>query len=345
MVVSVGTAAASGLVSKSAGLDNLVDAQLSGSPAGDLFQRVHHTPEQWREHLRQKRLKRQRAKQRALQQQRAKKARQRSNVQQSDRARRLAAKQQRAKRAKQAALRRLEAKRARELAYQKRREARLKRLADRRAAAARARATNSRTGTSTARVAYNQTSKKAVTKRKKLKRVVKKKTKKRVVARKKKVVKKPNPLFERTEVEFDTAEVPGTLIVETSTRHLYLVQEDNKAIRYGVAVGKEGFAWSGQSTVERKVKWPKWYPPKEMIQRKPSLKKWAGGQPGGPTNPLGAAALYLYQGDKDTLYRIHGTNAPQSIGTAASSGCIRMRNEDIQHLYKLVGLGTKVIVR
>lgn len=158
-------------------------------------------------------------------------------------------------------------------------------------------------------------------------------------------VKKAPDLYARTEVKFSNSEKPGTVIVETGTRHLYYVLNSNRAIRYGVAVGKEGFAWSGSSTIKRKVEWPKWYPPKEMIRRKPSLRRWAKGQPGGPKNPLGAAALYLFQGDKDTLYRIHGTNAPSSIGTAASSGCIRMRNEDIQHLYSKVGLGTKVIVR
>ena len=158
-------------------------------------------------------------------------------------------------------------------------------------------------------------------------------------------IKKAPDLYARTEVKFTNSEKPGTVIVETGTRHLYYILNNRRAIRYGVAVGKEGFAWSGSSTIKRKVEWPKWYPPKEMIKRKPSLKKWAGGQPGGPKNPLGAAALYLFQGNKDTLYRIHGTNAPSSIGTAASSGCIRMRNEDIQHLYSKVGLGTKVIVR
>ena len=152
-------------------------------------------------------------------------------------------------------------------------------------------------------------------------------------------------LYARTEVKYPTSEKPGTLIVETNTKHLYYVLNQNTAIRYGVAVGKQGFAWSGTSTVERKVEWPTWYPPKEMIKRKPSLGKWKNGQPGGPKNPLGAAALYLFQGEKDTLYRIHGTNAPSSIGTAASSGCIRMRNEDIQHLYTKVNMGTKVIVR
>ncbi|MEP1089634.1 MAG: L,D-transpeptidase [Rhizobiaceae bacterium] len=163
--------------------------------------------------------------------------------------------------------------------------------------------------------------------------------------RSRQTTKKVPELYARKEVKFTNRERPGTVIVETRTRHLYYVLDGKRAIRYGVAVGKEGFAWSGSSTVKRKVEWPKWYPPKEMIKRKPKLKKWANGQPGGPKNPLGAAALYLFQGKKDTLYRIHGTNAPSSIGTAASSGCIRMRNEDIQHLYSKVGLGTKVIVR
>lgn len=163
--------------------------------------------------------------------------------------------------------------------------------------------------------------------------------------RTKQTIKKVPDLYARKEVKFTNREKPGTVIVETGTRHLYYILDGKRAIRYGVAVGKEGFAWSGSSTVKRKVEWPKWYPPKEMIKRTPKLKKWANGQPGGPKNPLGAAALYLFQGEKDTLYRIHGTNAPSSIGTAASSGCIRMRNEDIQHLYSKVGLGTKVIVR
>ena len=152
------------------------------------------------------------------------------------------------------------------------------------------------------------------------------------------------PLYDRIEVDFSSKEKPGTLIVKTQTRHLYYIIDEQRAIRYGVAVGKEGFAWSGTSKVKRKVEWPKWYPPKEMIRRKPSLKKWKDGQPGGPDNPLGAAALYLFQGEKDTLYRIHGTNVPSSIGSAASSGCIRMRNEDIQELYNKVSNGTKVIV-
>ena len=172
--------------------------------------------------------------------------------------------------------------------------------------------------------------------------VAKKRIRKKVV--KKKVVKTPE-IYKRAEVAYVSAEPPGTIIVETSTRHLYRILDDKTAVRYGVAVGREGFAWSGEATVERKVEWPTWTPPKEMIARSPKLKKWAKGQPGGPTNPLGAAALYLFQGEKDTLYRIHGTNAPSSIGHAASSGCIRMFNEDIQELYSQVTHGTKVIVR
>ncbi len=152
-------------------------------------------------------------------------------------------------------------------------------------------------------------------------------------------------LYARTSVRYRTREKRGTIIIDTRTRHLYHVQGNGRAVRYGVAVGKAGFAWSGTSRIRRKVKWPTWTPPAEMIERTPKLAKWKNGQPGGPTNPLGAAALYLFQGKKDTLYRIHGTNAPSSIGRAASSGCIRMKNEDIQHLYSRVGNGTKVIVQ
>ncbi|MEE9375694.1 MAG: L,D-transpeptidase [Rhizobiaceae bacterium] len=151
-------------------------------------------------------------------------------------------------------------------------------------------------------------------------------------------------LYARTTVRYRTREKPGTIIIETKTRHLYHVLGNGKATRYGVAVGKQGFSWSGTSRIRRKVEWPTWTPPAEMIKRKPRLAKYKNGQPGGPANPLGAAALYLYQGKRDTLYRIHGTNNPRSIGSAASSGCIRMKNKDIQHLYSKVGNGTKVIV-
>lgn len=234
--------------------------------------------------------------------------------------------------------------RALERHYANRHERRAKRRAkraERRAAREAARQKRRNKSTRVAVVETRKTQKAAVKKRVVTKKRVRKKTKR---VAKKKVTQTPE-IYKRTEVEYVSAEAPGTIIVETSTRHLYRVVDENTAIRYGVAVGREGFAWSGEATVERKVEWPTWTPPKEMIARSPKLKKWAKGQPGGPTNPLGAAALYLFQGEKDTLYRIHGTNAPSSIGHAASSGCIRMFNEDIQELYSQVTHGTKVIVR
>ncbi|MEM9733477.1 MAG: L,D-transpeptidase [Pseudomonadota bacterium] len=159
-----------------------------------------------------------------------------------------------------------------------------------------------------------------------------------------KAAAKRKALLAKTEVAFKSGEKPGTVIVDTKAKRLFYVLNNKRAIRYAVAVGKQGFAWSGKARVRRKVEWPTWTPPASMIKRKPHLAKWAGGQPGGPNNPLGAAALYLFQGKKDTLYRIHGTNNPASIGTASSSGCIRMRNEDIQDLYAKVQMGAKVIV-
>ncbi|MEL7273881.1 MAG: L,D-transpeptidase [Pseudomonadota bacterium] len=160
-----------------------------------------------------------------------------------------------------------------------------------------------------------------------------------------KAAAKRKALLAKTEVAFKSTEKPGTVIVDTKAKRLFYVLNNKRAIRYAVAVGKQGFAWSGKARVRRKVEWPTWTPPASMIKRKPHLAKWSDGQPGGPNNPLGAAALYLFQGKKDTLYRIHGTNNPASIGTASSSGCIRMRNEDIQDLYAKVSMGAKVIVR
>lgn len=146
-------------------------------------------------------------------------------------------------------------------------------------------------------------------------------------------------------VDFETPERPGTIIINTEERALYHVQEDGEAIRYGVAVGKESFVWSGVAKVGRKAEYPSWTPPKSMIKRKPYLAKWANGMPGGiPENPLGTRAIYLYARGRDTLFRIHGTNEPGSIGTAASSGCIRMLNEEVEILYDSVSIGTKVIV-
>ena len=148
-------------------------------------------------------------------------------------------------------------------------------------------------------------------------------------------------------VDYVTDEKPGTIIIDTRQRYLYLVLGNDKAKRYGIGVGRAGFQWSGVAKVGRKQKWPDWYPPKEMIERE--LKKYGRKlpekMPGGPNNPLGARALYLYQNGKDTLYRIHGTNAPWSIGRAVSSGCIRLRNEDVIDLYNRVKVGAKVIVK
>jgi lipoprotein-anchoring transpeptidase ErfK/SrfK len=146
-------------------------------------------------------------------------------------------------------------------------------------------------------------------------------------------------------VDFASNERPGTIIIRTGERALYRVMGGGKAKRYLVAVGKEGFSWSGTARVGRKAVNPKWTPPPEMIERTPRYSKWAGGMPGGiPENPLGARALYLFRGRGDTGFRIHGTNAPGSIGSAASSGCIRMLNHEVIDLYNLTRNGTKVIV-
>jgi lipoprotein-anchoring transpeptidase ErfK/SrfK len=147
--------------------------------------------------------------------------------------------------------------------------------------------------------------------------------------------------YERYMVENTTGEKAGTIVVDTKNKFLYYTQPDGKAIRYGVAVGDEAFGWTGRAQVARKAEWPDWNPPPEMIQRWPHVHKMAGG----PENPLGARALYLFEGNKDTLYRIHGTNEPEKIGRAVSSGCIRMRNIDVIDLYNRVPEGTPVIVR
>ncbi len=146
-------------------------------------------------------------------------------------------------------------------------------------------------------------------------------------------------------VDFASNEKPGTIIIRTSERALYRIMGGGKAKRYLVAVGKEGFSWSGTARVGRKAENPIWTPPPEMIERTPKYAQWADGMPGGiPANPLGARALYLYKGKGDTGFRIHGTNAPGSIGSAASSGCIRMLNHEVIDLYNQTRNGTKVIV-
>ncbi len=148
----------------------------------------------------------------------------------------------------------------------------------------------------------------------------------------------------REVIDFETLERPGTLIVNTGEKALLRILGEGLAMRYPVAVGKEGYDWAGIAEVGRKVRWPVWTPPAAMIARKPELAKWANGMPGGPENPLGARALYLYAKGKDTLFRIHGTNEPDSIGRAASSGCIRMLNRHVEGVYEQTPLGTKVIV-
>jgi len=153
-----------------------------------------------------------------------------------------------------------------------------------------------------------------------------------------------DPQFLRHEVDYDTPQPPGTIVVDPGQRFLYLVRPEGRAIRYGIGVGREGFAWSGTARVARKAHWPTWTPPGTMIKRQPELREYASGMPGGPDNPLGARALYLYQGDRDTLYRIHGTIEPYTIGQAVSSGCIRLINQDIINLYSRVPVGTKVVV-
>ena len=145
-------------------------------------------------------------------------------------------------------------------------------------------------------------------------------------------------------VPYRTTEAPGTIIVETSTKHLFLVEPNGTAIRYQVAVGNEAFGWTGTATIQRKAEWPTWTPPAEMIGRQPELVKWRGGMPGGPQNALGARALYLYNKGGDTGYRLHGTPEWFSIGKAMSSGCIRLMNQDIIDLYNRAETGAKVIV-
>lgn len=151
--------------------------------------------------------------------------------------------------------------------------------------------------------------------------------------------------FRRQSVDYDGFEAPGTIVVDPDNRFLYHVLDYGQATRYGVGVGRAGFEWAGNAVIGMKRRWPRWVPPREMVDRDPNARKWMNGQPGGPDNPLGARALYLYADGVDTLYRIHGTNDPSSIGKAMSSGCIRMLNEDAAHLYEFVEINSPVVVR
>ncbi len=155
-------------------------------------------------------------------------------------------------------------------------------------------------------------------------------------------IRKIPPAFRRQDVRFEGPEGPDTLVVDAANRFLYFVTAPRRAIRFGIAVGREGAAWKGSAVVGRKAKWPTWTPTANMRRRNPKLPVQVKG---GPENPLGARALYLFQNGIDTLYRIHGTNEPWSIGKAASSGCIRMLNEDAFELYGSVPVGAKVVVR
>ena len=150
--------------------------------------------------------------------------------------------------------------------------------------------------------------------------------------------------FRRREVDFDTEEPAGTIIVDSRKRHLYFVLGEGRAIRYGVGVGDKEAAWSGTAIIKRKAKWPTWTPTPEQRAKHKIYAKYAKGMPGSSKNPLGARAMYLFQNDQDTLYRIHGTPDPSSIGKVVSSGCIRMINVDIVELYEQTKIGTRVVV-
>jgi lipoprotein-anchoring transpeptidase ErfK/SrfK len=144
--------------------------------------------------------------------------------------------------------------------------------------------------------------------------------------------------FRKQIVFYRSQQPPGTIIIDTQERHLYLIKDETHAVRYGIGVGRDGFTWQGLLQVSRKSEWPDWHPPPEMIERQPYLPRFMAG---GPGNPLGARAMYL----GNTVYRIHGTNAPETIGQAVSSGCFRLVNDDVIDLYAQVNVGTKVIVR
>lgn len=151
--------------------------------------------------------------------------------------------------------------------------------------------------------------------------------------------------FLRREIAYETREQPGTIVIDTEERFLYLVRENGRAIRYGIGVGADGLNLSGRTTVGRKAIWPSWTPTPSMIKRDPIRNaKWAKGMAGGVNNPLGPRALYLYAGGRDTLYRIHGTTEPDTIGDAVSSGCIRLLNQDIMDLYDRVPVGATVVI-
>ncbi|MCB1492686.1 MAG: L,D-transpeptidase [Rhodobiaceae bacterium] len=161
------------------------------------------------------------------------------------------------------------------------------------------------------------------------------------------ILTKVDEKYLRRIVDYPTREKPGTIIVDTNNFYLYLVLPGNRAMRYGVGLGRQGFSWQGRATIGAKKEWPTWVPPEEMIARAPELEKYSlanGGQGPGINNPLGARALYLFDGTRDTFYRIHGSREEWSIGHAVSSGCVRMLNQDIIDLYSRAQIGAEVIV-
>ena len=154
-----------------------------------------------------------------------------------------------------------------------------------------------------------------------------------------------SPDMLRQPVEYRTREPAGTIVVDTAARHLYLVEGNGRAMRYGIGVGKAGLAFAGNAVIRRKAEWPHWSPTENMMNREPArYRPLASGMVGGIDNPLGPRALYLYQGDRDTMFRIHGTTEPETIGHAVSSGCIRLMNQDIVDLYSRVKTGSRVVV-
>lgn len=164
------------------------------------------------------------------------------------------------------------------------------------------------------------------------------------------ILKEVDSEFLRKNVAYATKEASGTIVVDPANHFLYHVEDGGRATRYGVGVGGDGFGWAGDATIKSKQKWPDWHPPKEMIERRPDLKTMmvalqsGVGMHGGIDNPLGARAMYLWRGDHDTLFRIHGTNMPSTIGLSLSSGCIRMINQDVMDLYQKTPVGTRVVV-
>jgi lipoprotein-anchoring transpeptidase ErfK/SrfK len=152
------------------------------------------------------------------------------------------------------------------------------------------------------------------------------------------------PRYRRQRVRYDGVGKPGSIVVDTNDKFLYAVEDGGWATRYGVGVGQAGLSLKGHASVGHKAVWPSWTPTENMMRRKPRLVQYAGGVPGGPDNPLGARALYLYRNGQDTMYRLHGTNEPWSIGRAVSSGCVRLLNDDIIDLYDRTAVGTSVII-